>query len=139
MQPMPSDDPAPPRVFLVDDDARLRDSIRELLMEEGIEVVGEAFDAIGAVQYVPGVARAGRLVVVMDVRMPGRVNGLEATRLLLDRCPSLRVLVLSADGSPGVVTAARQAGALGVLVKGEPAADLLAAIRRVWALEPVGA
>ena len=86
--PPPADDttdPArqAPRVFLVDDDTRLRETVRELLVEDGIQVVGEAGDAVGAVQAIPGVARGGRLVVLMDVRVrhEALVDRVEVKRL----------------------------------------------------------
>jgi DNA-binding NarL/FixJ family response regulator len=122
-----------PRVFLVDDHAPLRQGIRLLLEDAGVEIAGEAADAAGAMLHVPHAAAGGPLLVLLDVRMPGRVNGIHACRELLRRCPWLRVLIFTGFVGPGIEQAARQAGAEAVLRKGEPAAQLIDAIRTSWA------
>lgn len=67
-------------------------------------------------------------VVVMDVNMPG-VDGVTATRMLIDRRPDVCVVVLSAQVGPALVAAAVAAGASAVLPKDGALNDLLAAIR----------
>lgn len=124
--------PAPPRVFLCDDNQGLRAAIRELLTDAGIVVVGEAADGIDALTRIPPVASRVPLVVLMDLRMPGPMNGIEATRLLVDRCVDVRVIIFTAFPGHGIEAAARDAGAVGVLVKGVAAAAIVAEVGRVW-------
>jgi CheY-like chemotaxis protein len=122
-----------PRVFLVDNDERLRARVRELLEYEGMTVVGEASSGPEALDLIPAAAGVEPLVVLIDVRMPGRFNGIEATRLLVQSCGSMvRVLVFTGFPGPGIEQAARAAGAVAVLVKGDPAALLLAEIDGAW-------
>jgi two-component system invasion response regulator UvrY len=121
-----------PRVLLVDDQAALRAAIAELLTEAGIAVVGEAASAGEVSILVPLAADAGRLVVLMDVRFPGDVNGIEATRRLVRCCPDLRVVIFTGFPDAGIEQAAYEAGAVGFLVKGCSAAEIVAAVRRAW-------
>jgi DNA-binding NarL/FixJ family response regulator len=130
--------PARPRVFLCDDNQGLRATIRELLTDAGIEVVGEAVDGIDALRRVPPAAYEAPLVVFMDLRMPGPINGIEATRLLVDRCVDARVVLFTAFPGERIEQAARAAGAVGFLVKGAPANAIIAEIGRVWSGAPVG-
>jgi DNA-binding NarL/FixJ family response regulator len=102
-----------PRVLLVDDAAAIRNAIRGLLEDGGIEVVGEAAD--GA----EGVAMAGSLrpdVVLMDLRMPSR-DGFQATEQITRELPGVRVVVLSAYESVESAEAVMAAGAFAFLPK----------------------
>jgi len=118
------------RVLLVDDHAVLRDGLRSLLsLQEDIEVVAEAGDGQEAIvcagQYRPD-------VVVMDIAMP-RMNGLEATRQILARCPGTKVLVLSQHDDERYVLPCCQVGASGYLLKSAAADELVKAIRIIGA------
>jgi DNA-binding NarL/FixJ family response regulator len=132
------DPPTPPRVFLCDDNERLRAAIRELLTDAGAEVVGEAADGIQALRLVPPTTDEGPLVVLMDLRMPGPINGVETTRLLVDRCAHVRVVIFTAFPGDGIERAVHDAGAAGILVKGVPAAAIVAEVGRVWSGVTVG-
>ena len=80
------------KVLLVDDHAILRQGVHALLAREpDLLVVGEAGDGEEALA---AVARLKPDVVIMDIVMP-RMNGLEATRLIKERHPDTRVLILS--------------------------------------------
>lgn len=125
--------PVDPRVFLIDDDEPLRARVRELLEYEGMTVVGEASSGDEALGAVPIAAAAGPVVVLMDIRMPGRLNGIEATRLLVQSLGAMiRVLVFTGFPDAGIEHAARAAGAFAVSVKGDPAERLIATIRTAW-------
>ena len=116
------------RVLLADDQALVRAGFRMILKAEpGIEVVGEAGDGSEAV------ALARTLepnVVLMDVRMP-EMDGIEATRLIVDADASSRVLVLTTFDLDEHVYEALRAGASGFLLKDAPEDQLLAGIRIV--------
>jgi CheY-like chemotaxis protein len=102
-----------PRVLLVDDAAAIRNALRGVMEDAGIEVVGEATD--GA----QGVALAGSLrpdVVLMDLRMPAS-DGFEATARIVKEHPGVRVVVLSAYETAESAEAVMAAGAFAFLPK----------------------
>lgn len=115
-------------VLLVDDHTILRQGLRALLAEQtDVVVVGDASDGVEAV------ARAAELlpdVVVMDMVMP-RMNGLEATALIRERHPEVKVLILSMYDDDEYVQRVIQAGASGYVLKGVAADDLVRAIHEV--------
>lgn len=114
------------RVLICDDQALIRDSLELLLkLEKDIEVVGQAQDGADAVAQV---ARQQPDVVLMDLKMPG-VNGIEATRQIRTRWPSIRVLVLTTYDDDEWVFDAIRAGAAGYLLKDTPRAEVLKAVR----------
>ena len=120
------------RVLIVDDHAILREGIRSLLhYETEILVVGEASDGAEALKLI-GALRPD--VVLMDIAMPG-MGGLEATRLVRQKYPQTRVLVLSQHDERQYVVPLLQAGASGYLVKRALGEDLITAIRKVYAGE----
>lgn len=125
--------PDRPRVFITDDNVGLVATIRDLLIDAEIAVVGEARDGAEALRTIPPLAAAARLVVLMDVRMPGPINGIETTRVLVERCHDVRVIIFTAFPGSGIEQAARQAGAVGLLAKGCPAEAIVAAVTRAWA------
>ncbi|MGR0321141.1 response regulator [Agromyces sp. ZXT2-3] len=115
------------RVLLVDDQELVRVGFRLILERAGLEVVGEAADGAA------GVAAAAELqpdVVLMDIRMPV-MDGIEATRRILDADASRRVLALTTFDLDEIVFAAVRAGASGFLLKDVPPADLVHAVRVV--------
>jgi DNA-binding NarL/FixJ family response regulator len=118
------------RVLICDDQALVRAGFRAILeVQGGIEVVGEAEN--GA----EGVALAQRRapdVILMDIRMPV-LDGVEATRRLVDGGSPARILVLTTFDLDEYVHAAIRAGASGFLLKDVTPAKLLEAIRIVAA------
>ena len=116
------------RVLVVDDQALVRAGFCMVLeAEPDIEVVGEAADGNEAV------AKARRLepdVVLMDVRMP-QVDGIEATRRLLEAKMAVKVLMLTTFDTDAYVYDALRAGASGFLLKDIPPEQLVEAIRAV--------
>ncbi|MFF4417340.1 response regulator [Streptosporangium sp. NPDC001559] len=122
------------RVLIVDDDALVRAGLSMILGgAPDLLVVGEAGDGL----EVPELVAAHRPdVVLMDIRMP-RVDGLTATERLRAAPAPPEVVVLTTFHADAQVLRALRAGAAGFLLKDTPPADLVAAIRRVGAGEPI--
>ncbi|MDX8054695.1 response regulator transcription factor [Lentzea sp. BCCO 10_0798] len=120
------------RVVVVDDQEMVREGFSALLdSQDDIEVVGAAGNGVQGV----ALARTVRPdVVLMDIRMP-EMDGLTATRLLLNGSDDLKVLVLTTFDLDDYVYEALQAGASGFLLKHAPARELLNAVRVVAAGE----
>jgi DNA-binding NarL/FixJ family response regulator len=118
------------RVLIADDQALVRGGFRMILdAQKDIEVVGEAGDGREAI------AKANELhpdVVLMDIRMP-ELDGLEATRRLVDGDKSPRVLMLTTFDLDEYVYEAMKAGASGFLLKEVPPELLAEAVRVVVA------
>ena len=124
------------KVFLADDQALVRSGFHMLIeAEDDMLVVGEAPDGQAAVRA-PTASPAD--VVLMDIRMP-IMDGVEATRRIVEAGIGTRVLVLTTFDIDEYVFAALKAGASGFLLKDARPADLLNAIRTVAAGEAVGA
>ncbi|WP_327086059.1 response regulator transcription factor [Nonomuraea sp. NBC_01738] len=124
----------PIRVLIVDDDAMVRAGLSMILSGGGdIEIAGEAADG----SEVPAkVAEHRPDVVLMDIRMPG-VDGLSATETLRATASPPEVVVLTTFHADAQVLRALRAGAAGFLLKDIPPRDLVDAIRRVAAGEPI--
>lgn len=116
------------RVFLADDQALVRGGFRMLIeAEDDLQVVGEAADGVSTVEQV---TRIPTDVVLMDIRMPV-MDGVEATRRIVDSGVPTRVLVLTTFDLDEYVFSALKAGASGFMLKDARPADLLNAIRTV--------
>ncbi|WP_321474298.1 response regulator transcription factor [uncultured Paludibaculum sp.] len=115
-------------ILLADDHSVVRQGFRRILESQSdMEIVGEASNGREAIE------RATKLspdVVVMDVAMP-ELNGIEATRRLMESSPRTRVLALSMHKDAVYVREILRAGARGYLLKDAIDADLLAAVRAV--------
>lgn len=121
-------------VFLADDQDLVRSGFRMLIeAEDDMVVLGEAPNGVEAVA---ALARRPASVVLMDVRMPV-MDGVEATRQIVQRNLGTRVLVLTTFDLDEYVFAALRAGASGFLLKDSQPADLLSAIRSVAAGDAV--
>ncbi|MFQ5858021.1 MAG: response regulator [Anaerolineae bacterium] len=115
-------------VLLADDHAILRAGLRALLETYAdIEVVGEAGDGEEAICQVRELRPD---VVLMDVAMPG-MNGLVATRYILEESPATKVLILTQYGNKEYVLPLLEAGAAGYVLKQAADTDLIRAIRAV--------
>jgi DNA-binding NarL/FixJ family response regulator len=117
--------PSVPRVLLVDDHDLFRTGLRNLLEEQGVQVIGEAENGTDALRLVREVAPD---VVLMDLSMPG-ISGVEATRQISMVAPLTRVLVLTISDQDADVMDAILAGACGYLLKDSSIQDLMAGIR----------
>jgi NarL family two-component system response regulator LiaR len=117
------------RVFLADDHTILREATAELVDHQlDMEVVGQAGTGEETVYLV---RQMHPDVVIMDAAMP-RMNGIDATRLIISECPEIRVLVLSAHEDEEHVIPMLEAGAIGYLPKTVNINELLGAIRSAY-------
>ena len=115
-------------VLLVDDHSLVRRGFRRMLEDEAdLQVVGEASDGEEAIKLVRSL---GPRVVVMDCALPG-INGLQATRKILQLAPDTLVLMLSMHTEETWVRQALDAGARGYVLKNAMDLELGSAIRRI--------
>src|SRR6202047_2952309 len=116
------------RILIADDHEVVRRGLCMLLQtHEGWEVCGEAKDGREAVEKAKQVRPD---VVILDVGMPN-LNGLAATRQLLQQNPQQKVIVLTITDSDQVIREALDAGARGFVLKSDAARDLVSAVEAV--------
>jgi CheY-like chemotaxis protein len=102
------------RVVVVDDEPLFRGWMRRHLESIGVAVPGDASSGADGVRLALGLRPD---VVLMDLRMPGGIDGVEATRQIVEAWPEARVLVLTGGGEPDREAAAIEAGAYACLQK----------------------
>ena len=113
------------RILLVDDHPLVRNGLRALLASvPNMTVVGEAS---GGEEAITQAAELQPDIILMDLHMPG-LNGIEATRRIVQAHPHIGILVLTMLEDDASVFAAMRAGARGYLLKGADQADVLRAI-----------
>ncbi|MFD1861205.1 DNA-binding response regulator [Aeromicrobium camelliae] len=123
---------APIRVAIVDDDPLVRAGLSMVLGgAPDVEIVAEAGDGAAALSVAPAAD-----VVLMDIRMP-IMDGLAATERLLAEEPAPHVIVLTTFDADEHVMRALAAGASGFLLKDTPPPQIVEAIRKVAAGEPI--
>lgn len=98
-------------------------------MEDGVTVVGTASNGREAVRQIK---KLRPNVVVMDISMP-ELNGIDATRQILDECPETRVIILTMHATKEHIHRALQAGAKGYLLKESAGVEVVKAVRNVYA------
>ena len=114
---------AQPKVLIAEDEAIIRLDLKEMLEEEGIEVVGEASDGEAAIRL----ARERKPdLVIMDIKMPG-MDGLAAAERITEEGLGA-ILILTAFSQKDLVQRAADAGAMAYLVKPFQKSDLMPAI-----------
>jgi len=114
------------RVLIVDDHAVVRQGLRIFIdLQEDMIVVGEGQDGLEAVDLA---CRLKPDIVLLDLVMP-RMNGVDATRQILDQNPDCKVLILTSFGEDQMVFPAIRSGAQGYLLKDIQPNDLVKAIR----------
>ena len=115
------------RAVVVDDHPVVREGLRALLSEAGVEVVGEAADGRAALAVVREVRPE---LAVVDVALPG-LSGIELCRRIRRRLPQVQVVLISMFDEPAWRAEAARAGAAAYLLKGMAPAELVEAIDRV--------
>jgi DNA-binding NarL/FixJ family response regulator len=114
--------------LIVDDHEVVREGLRLSLSRAAhIRVIGEASDGASAVELA---ARRRPDVVIMDVRMPG-MDGLEASKRLLEKVPSSKVLIFTAYSERSLLARGLDSGAKGYILKEAPHTTLVRAIEKV--------
>jgi two-component system, NarL family, nitrate/nitrite response regulator NarL len=117
------------RVVVADDHPIYRAGVVQSLgFDPGIEVVGEAATAEGAVEVA---ARTEPDLVLLDISMPG--NGIAAVGAVALAAPGAKIAMLTVSENEADVMSALDAGAVGYLLKGVEATDLIAAVRAIAA------
>ncbi len=113
------------RILICDDQEVILEGLQTILRSaSGIEVVGVAHDGAEALEAIP---QARPDVVLMDLKMPG-MNGIQATKIIKEKYPTVAVLVLTTYDSDEWVIDAIRSGAAGYLLKDTPGEDLIRAI-----------
>lgn len=121
-------------VLLVDDHSLVRRGFRRMLEDEpDIHVIGEASDGLEAVNLARSLKPQ---VIVMDCALP-EINGLQATRKILEFAPQTLILMLSMHTEETWVRQAMEAGARGYVLKNALDLELGSAIRRIVSGETV--
>ncbi|MBE3553237.1 MAG: response regulator transcription factor [Kyrpidia tusciae] len=116
------------RTFIVDDNRRARQAVRAILGGDSFfEVVGEAEDAREALERIPGLRPD---LVLMDIRMP-ETDGIALTRVLKDRLPEIKIVILTVSHDPADLLRAVRVGAQGYLVKSLDPSDWISYLRAV--------
>jgi DNA-binding NarL/FixJ family response regulator len=116
---------APVSVMLVDDHRIFREGLRDLLLEQGFDIVGEAANAADAVALA---VKKRPAVALMDIQMPGG-SGIDATRQLAARCPETQVVMLTVSPDEADLIESIQAGASGYLLKGASIEEIASGVR----------
>jgi DNA-binding NarL/FixJ family response regulator len=114
------------RVLICDDQWIVCEGLEAILRSDPeIEVVAVAYDGVEALDRIAALRPD---VVLMDLKMPG-LDGLHATRLIGERFPEIKVLVLTTYGTDELVMEAIRSGAAGYLLKGTPREALIEAVK----------
>ncbi|MGG1675683.1 response regulator [Neobacillus sp. NRS-1170] len=116
------------RILLADDHPLFRSGVRNLIQTtEDLEVIGEAATGDEAVEMA---LKLKSDVVVMDIRMPG-LNGIEATRVIKEKLPKMKILIVTMLKNDKSVFTAMKIGARGYCLKDASEMELMQAIRMV--------
>lgn len=113
-------------MLIVDDQELIRESLKVVL---NVSLDIEVADAVPSVaEALKSAAHCRPDVVLMDIRMPG-MDGVEGTKLMLERCPQAKVIILTTFDDDEYVFGALKNGASGYLLKGSSVSELAEAIR----------
>ena len=116
------------RILLVDDHSIVRQGVRAYLQTlDDIEVVGEADSGVAALTTV---AQTAPHVILMDLEMPGELDGISATRQIRKQWPDIQVIVVTSHHQDEYIFPAVRAGAISYLLKDVEPDELADAIRK---------
>lgn len=116
------------RIALVDDHSLVRDGVRALLSTRPLfEVVGEAENAAQALTMCESLKPD---ILLVDIGLQD-MNGLELTQLIRQRCPTIKILILSMYDNQEYVATSIRAGASGYVLKNAPSREIVAAIEAI--------
>ena len=114
-------------VLIVDDLSSIREFLKiNLASEPDIQIVGLADNAQAAIAQV---GEHQPDIVLMDIEMPGKIDGIDATRVIAEKFPSSRVLLLTSQDDQKQLNFALQAGARGYILKNTSVKDIATIIR----------
>jgi DNA-binding NarL/FixJ family response regulator len=117
-----------PRLLVVDDNVKFRATLKLLLEDYEIDVVGEAGNGAEAVEMTEALLPD---VVLMDLRMPV-MDGIASARIIKERLPRIQVIILSAYDDVILRADAERAQVRGYLVKGSDSSQILEGIFDAW-------
>jgi len=115
------------RILLADDQAVLRLGLKTVLHQEGFEVVGEASDGHAAIKMCYDLRPE---IAILDIGMP-LLNGIDAAREIHKVCPNTKIILLTTSTEGSHVLTSLRAGISGYVLKNNPFASLLEAIKAV--------
>ncbi len=116
------------KVMIVDDHLVVREGLKQLLeIDNDIKVIAEVSSGLECLQLLE---RVSPDVIFMDIKMPG-ISGIETTRLICQRYPYMKIIMLTIYGDGQYVTEALHAGAKGYILKKVEREELINVIRHV--------
>jgi two-component system response regulator DegU len=122
------------KILIVDDQRLFRHGLRSLLeQDKGLEVVGEASDGQDAFTLVQ---ETKPNIILMDVEMP-KLDGIHATRLIVERYPNIKILMLSVHNEDERVISAIRSGAVGYIMKDADQKEFIKIIKSTFAGERI--
>jgi DNA-binding NarL/FixJ family response regulator len=118
------------RIMLAEDHQMVREGLKSVLnAQPDMEVIGEAGDGRSAIT---AAKELNPDIIIMDISMPG-MNGLEATGILKQALPHMKILTLTRHTDAGFLQQLLRAGASGYVLKQSPSTELIRAIRAIYA------
>jgi DNA-binding NarL/FixJ family response regulator len=122
------------RVLIADDNELVRHGIAGLLAgEDGLVVCGEASDANETLEKADELRPS---LILLDVSMPG-MNGLNTARILREKFPEVRILIISQHDPKQLLARSLEVGAHGCIDKARLATDLLPTLKNMFGINPV--
>ena len=126
-------DSIPIKVMVVDDHPVVRDGLKNMfLVFDDLELISEAEDGNQALELC---RHETPDVIMMDIVMP-RMDGISATRAVLERFPQVKIIILTSFPDDNLVQKSLEAGAIGYVLKNAPIDDLANAVRSAYAGRP---
>ena len=122
------------KILIVDDIPETRENLKKLLFfEQDMEVVGAASSGSEAIELASALKPD---VVLMDINMPD-MDGLTATKAILEKVPGVQVIMMSVQGEMSYVRESMRAGAREFLIKPFTSDELIASLHRIYELRPL--